>query len=575
MFKWKGLIFLGFVIGFQWQLFAQGSGNCVDLDGVDDYVAVKNNFPNQLTSFSISAWIFTVNNSKTGQRIFIDDATNTGGYGFSLGEPGTGRLRFYWRLSSTFILDANTTTEVGRVENSTWYHAAVTVNTSTNNVILYLNGVEVGNANYAVAETFDVGDASIGGENDASTEAGSAFKFSGRLDEVIYWNKALSQTEIRNIMCAKQSVTNTDILGYWNFDNVAVGVDNVPDVKSGNTYPGTFTNITTLASTSILSGAALGDVSSNLYPVSWVGQTLTLNSPSNGAVTLQNVTTNSGMHIYRVDAVPSSVSGLFGLGTNNKYWGIYSANVATVAYDEVFNYSNYPDALVNEVNLNLFYRQKNDQTNWNNRLAAQNLIAHTFTASIINDRQELILTNPASPLPIELTRFEALVCEPNNCIFWETASEYNNKKFILEKSLDGLIFNPIASVLSQNGNANYSQTYRIQDAEVSAFNYYRLLQMDDDEKCTYSPIIFLENSWMSQDLNRIGIYPNPVINTLYLKGTVMDRTVNLYDQSGRLCSSQKYSDNGIALQDLQAGIYFVELRNGNQVLKWMRFQKIE
>jgi hypothetical protein len=568
MSNWKLFFALLFIPFFHQTSFSQGSGNCIEFDGTDDYVAVKNNFPNQVTSFSISAWIFTVNNTKTGQRIFIDDANNSGGYGFSLGEPGTGRLRFYWRMSTLFVLDASIATAVGRVENSTWYHAAVTVNTVTNTVIMYLNGVQVASNTYTVAETFDAGDASIGGENNASTESGSGFKFSGRLDEVIYWNKALSLTEIRNVMCAKQSTTDADILGYWNFDNVALGTDNVPDIKAGNIFPGTLTNVASLASSSILSGAALGDVSTNLYPTNWLGQTLTLGSTSNGSVTIQNVTTNSGMHIYRVDAVPSSVLGLSGLGTNNRYWGIYSANVATAAYDEVFDYSNYPDALTNEINLNLFYRQKNDQPNWNNRLASQNLVANTFIASVLNERQELILTNPASPLPIELIRFEARLCAPNNCIFWETATEINNEKFILEKSDDGINFKELAAIPSQNGNANYAQAYRFVDSKSNAFNYYRLKQIDIDGQFTYSEIIFI-----GLNSNPINVYPNPFRDMLYLTGADDDCTVHWYDLTGRLNLVQKYFGEGILMPNLPEGFYYLELLKGQQVLLRTRIQK--
>jgi hypothetical protein len=549
------IVFL-FLFVFTFFSNAQGSGNCVDFDGVDDYVAVKNTFPNQTTSFSVSAWIFTLNNAKTGQRIFIDDANNNGGYGFSLGEPGTGRLRFYWRLASTFILDASTTTAVGRVENSTWYHAVVTVNTITNNVVIYLNGVEVANGTYSNTENFDAGDASIGGENNASTEVGSAFKFSGRLDEVIYWNKALSQVEIRNLMCAKQSTTNADILGYWNFDNVATGTDNVPDIKAGNIHPGTLTNITTLAASSILSGAAIGDASANLYPVSWTGQSLVLGSPSSGSVAIQNVTTNSGMHIYRVDAVPSSVSGLSGLGTNNKYWGIYTANVITATYEEVFDYSNYPDALVNETSLNLFYRQKNDQTNWNNRLASQNLVSHLLSTTIINDRQELILVNPAVPLPIELLNFDAKKCDIKNCITWQTSSERNNEKFEVQKSPDGIAFKTIGTVMSKNSNGSSLQSYQFIDEYPAPINYYRLKQIDFDRNFSVSEIVLVESS----KANGVNfIYPVPVKQVLRINNAPVNLVLELYTIEGKKCFSDIYLLDGISISGLSNGTYYARI----------------
>jgi Concanavalin A-like lectin/glucanases superfamily len=543
---------------------AQGSGNCANFDGVDDYVAVKNTFPNQTTSFSISAWIFTLNNAKTGQRIFIDDANNAGGYGFSLGEPGVGRLRFYWRLPALFILDASITTEVGLVENSTWYHAVVTVNATTNNVTMYLNGVVVASAAYSGAPTFDVGDASIGGENNASSEIGSAFKFTGRLDEVIYWNKELSQTEVRNIMCAKQSTADADILGYWNFDNANFGIDNVPDIKSGNLFPGTFTN-GGISSPFILSGAAIGDASANLYPVNWTGQTLSLGSAGKGLVSVQNVTTNSGIHIYRVNQVPSSTSGLSGLGNNYTYWGIYTANVATANYEEVFNYSTYPDALFAEASLNLFYRQKNDQTNWNNRLASQNIVSHLFATTITNDRQELILVNPAVPLPIELLYFEAKNCDNENCIIWQTASEKNNEKFEVQKSTDGVVFKTIGTVMSKNSNGTSLQSYQFIDENPAPINYYRLKQIDFDRNFSVSEIVLLEST-KANGAN--FIYPVPVKQILRINNASTDLVLELYTIEGKKCFSDTYLLDGISISGLRNGTYYARiLKDGSLVNK--------
>ncbi|MDP1532645.1 MAG: LamG-like jellyroll fold domain-containing protein, partial [Rubrivivax sp.] len=74
-----------------------GTCNYGMFDGSNDYVAVPTSFPNLVTDFTITAWIRTTNNAKGGQRIFIDDQTNTGGYGLSLGDGGTGRVRFYAR----------------------------------------------------------------------------------------------------------------------------------------------------------------------------------------------------------------------------------------------------------------------------------------------------------------------------------------------------------------------------------------------------------------------------------------------------------------------------------------------
>jgi hypothetical protein len=56
-----------------------------------DYVALPGGYPDLSTSsFSITGWIRTTDRTQPGQRIFIDDQNNAGGWGFSLGDGGAG-----------------------------------------------------------------------------------------------------------------------------------------------------------------------------------------------------------------------------------------------------------------------------------------------------------------------------------------------------------------------------------------------------------------------------------------------------------------------------------------------------
>jgi len=161
-------------------------------DGNNDYVALAG-LPNMTTDFSITGWIRTTDNSKPGQRVLIDDESNTGGYGLSLGDGGAGRLRFYARGSSAVILDTPAV-----INNNTWYFVAAVADLSNGRRYLYVYdtaGTQLAAVN--VASTgwgTDAGVASIGGETNTSAE--SAFHFSGNLDEVTVYNGALSASEV-------------------------------------------------------------------------------------------------------------------------------------------------------------------------------------------------------------------------------------------------------------------------------------------------------------------------------------------------------------------------------------------
>jgi MSHA biogenesis protein MshQ len=149
-------------------------------------------FSDLTSDFTITAWIRTTNNSFSGQRIFIDDETNSGGYGLSLGDGGTGMLRFYARGSSVIILDS-----AAVINNNTWYFVAgvADITNGIRRVYVYdASGTLLSTTN--VASTgwgTDAGDASIGAETAASGEAASSFHFRGNLDEVSVYNKVLSQ----------------------------------------------------------------------------------------------------------------------------------------------------------------------------------------------------------------------------------------------------------------------------------------------------------------------------------------------------------------------------------------------
>jgi uncharacterized membrane protein len=177
-----------------------GTCNYGMFDGSNDYVAVPTSFPNLVTDFTITAWIRTTNNAKSGQRIFIDDQNNSGGYGFSLGDGGTGRVRFYARATNPVILDTPNV-----IANNTWYFVAAVTDIVAKTKRIYVYN-QAGTQLASVVQTYtgnwgtDAGAASIGGENNASGESGANFKFSGNLDEVSVFSGALTPARLLAVM---------------------------------------------------------------------------------------------------------------------------------------------------------------------------------------------------------------------------------------------------------------------------------------------------------------------------------------------------------------------------------------
>jgi MSHA biogenesis protein MshQ len=164
-----------------------------------DYIALPSGFPNLGTqSFTVTAWIKTTNNTLSGQRIFVDDENNTGGFGFSLGDGGQGRLRFYSRgtPSAPNLDTANV------IANSTWYFVAIAVDVPNKLKWIYVynaSGTLLSSVSSAWTEAsfgVDNGIASIGGETNASGENTSSYGFAGNIDEVRFYQAAMNASEL-------------------------------------------------------------------------------------------------------------------------------------------------------------------------------------------------------------------------------------------------------------------------------------------------------------------------------------------------------------------------------------------
>ncbi|WP_421865272.1 DUF6701 domain-containing protein [Motiliproteus sp.] len=178
-----------------------------------NYLAL-NNFPNSTTDFTMTAWIRSSDVSRSGQRVFADDQSNTGGYALSLGDPGSGRLRFYARATSPVSLDTPSI-----ISNDTWYFVAAVADITNKQKTIYVYSADgtllnTTNGSYSGTWGTDSGPASIGGETN-SGESGN--RFFGNLDEVRYYEEALSSAQIAAIRAETHSCSGGPV-AHWRFD---------------------------------------------------------------------------------------------------------------------------------------------------------------------------------------------------------------------------------------------------------------------------------------------------------------------------------------------------------------------
>jgi hypothetical protein len=171
-----------------------------------------------------------------------------------------------------------------------------------------------------------------------------------------------------------------------------------------------------------------------------------------------------------------------------------------------------------------------------------------------------------APLPVELTRFEAVAQRQDAVLTWSTASEKNNDYFVVERSVSGRNFTAIGTVRGQ-GNSTRPTDYRFTDAGagrlVSGKVYYRLQQVDADGTLTYGPVRAVE--FAASTKATAALYPNPSQNeaTIDLSGLADGTyTVTVLDLAGRVLRTQHLGAlaSPLDLKGLPQGAYVVLVR---------------
>jgi len=167
-------------------------------------------------------------------------------------------------------------------------------------------------------------------------------------------------------------------------------------------------------------------------------------------------------------------------------------------------------------------------------------------------------------LPVELYSF-FVECENQKAIlYWNTASETNNRDFTVECSSDAINWETIGIVNGNGNTSTISQYSFIHENPYPLTSYYRLKQTDFDEKFQYSAIIALES--YQQDILELSVFPTPVNNILFLNYTGdADKTnsITVYNSSGQLVYTSYEYQSQLDLSDNKAGIYFLHFNHSS------------
>ena len=192
--------------------------------------------------------------------------------------------------------------------------------------------------------------------------------------------------------------------------------------------------------------------------------------------------------------------------------------------------------------------------------------------------QEIINAGPctSAQLPVTLKLFNSH-CERNKVVLnWITAAEYNNSHFVLQRSVNGSIWQDLGTV-SATGNSSGEHTYSFIDDIPQPNAFYRLAQYDIDGKVNYSPILRSTCGVQKEFI----LWPNPATDKIILSlysSTASTEIVRVYDGKGVLVISKSLvllpgiNQVEVNISKVPPGAYIVMV-TGNEGAKTKAFVK--
>lgn len=173
-------------------------------------------------------------------------------------------------------------------------------------------------------------------------------------------------------------------------------------------------------------------------------------------------------------------------------------------------------------------------------------------------------------LPVELSFFSGRMEENFVLLSWQTMSEQNNEKFVVQRSIDGASFETLGEVQGAGDSSN-PLDYAFKDSSPSkGINYYRLVQIDFDGKTSTSSTIAVDADGLSA---KWILYPNPssdYVNIQIDDSKVLENGFRLwlYDLAGRYYPVDSFvfgNQIKVPVSQLPVGRYTIKMEVLGQV----------
>lgn len=167
-------------------------------------------------------------------------------------------------------------------------------------------------------------------------------------------------------------------------------------------------------------------------------------------------------------------------------------------------------------------------------------------------------------LPVKFESFSAELSNGAALLKWSTSFEFNNAKYIVEKSTDGKNFSAVGEVAGKVNSVELNK-YSYVDASFKAGDvaFYRLKQVDFDGSSTFSKVAYVNTS--REKSTNVRVAPNPFLNEdiqlIGLSASEMNKNnIRIFNMAGKQLNFEIVGSNAIRLDpSLPKGIYFVNI----------------
>ena len=196
----------------------------------------------------------------------------------------------------------------------------------------------------------------------------------------------------------------------------------------------------------------------------------------------------------------------------------------------------------------------------------------TLTPDTDDDRWDMGLALSTS-FPVEMLGFSAIQEGQSASLRWSTASELNNDRFEIERSIDGGLFERVGTV-NGTGTTPETQYYRFIDNKITYLGqdklFYRLKQVDLNGNFEYSHVLELQVT--DTHLPVLNVFPNPAIDRLNIEFQAEFGTLRLTDAKGTIILKRQLGNSPqvqmleLNISSLTPGLYFLNLSTPDAVI---------